>query len=43
VQVDWEAEAVQVTTRNGVDGWDDKLKGRTVTTGCGQVTVFVAP
>jgi FdhD protein len=40
VQVDWRQEAVQVTTWNGVDGWDEKLKKRTVTTGCGQGTVF---
>ncbi|MCB2261986.1 MAG: formate dehydrogenase accessory sulfurtransferase FdhD [Candidatus Thiosymbion ectosymbiont of Robbea hypermnestra] len=40
VQVDWEAEAAQVTTQNGVEGWDEKLRRRTVTTGCGQGTVF---
>jgi FdhD protein len=40
VQVDWRTEAVQVTTWNGVEGWDEKLKQRTVTTGCGQGTVF---
>lgn len=40
VQVDWRTEAVQVTTWNGVEGWDEKLKKRTVTTGCGQGTVF---
>ncbi len=40
VSVDWRTEAVQVTTWNGVDGWDEKLKKRTVTTGCGQGTVF---
>jgi len=40
VQVDWRIEAVQVTTWNGVEGWDEKLKKRTVTTGCGQGTVF---
>lgn len=40
VQVDWRTESVQVTTWNGVEGWDEKLKKRTVTTGCGQGTVF---
>ncbi|MGH8501997.1 MAG: formate dehydrogenase accessory sulfurtransferase FdhD [Gammaproteobacteria bacterium] len=40
VQVDWETEAVAVTTRNGIEGMDDKLANRTVTTGCGQGTVF---
>lgn len=40
VQVTWDTEAVRVTTWNGVAGWDDKLKRRTVTTGCGQGTVF---
>lgn len=40
VQVDWDTESVRVTTWNGVEGWDEKLKKRTVTTGCGQGTVF---
>lgn len=40
VQVDWETEAAVVTTRNGVAGLADKLGTRTVTTGCGQGTVF---
>ncbi len=40
VEVKWEEESVRVTTWNGVDGWDEKLKKRTVTTGCGQGTVF---
>jgi FdhD protein len=40
VQVDWETEAVAVTTRGGIQGIDEKLKNRTVTTGCGQGTVF---
>lgn len=39
VQVDWEVEAVAVTTRHGVE-LGDKLDKRTVTTGCGQGTVF---
>ena len=40
VQVDWDVEAVAVVTREGVDNIDEKLSHRTVTTGCGQGTVF---
>ncbi len=40
VQVDWETDSVAVTTRAGLGGLDDKMKKRTVTTGCGQGTVF---
>ena len=40
VVVDHHTESVQVTTWDGIDGWDEKLKKRTVTTGCGQGTVF---
>lgn len=40
VRVDWQREAVEVSTHEGVAGWDEKLKRRTVTTGCGQGTVF---
>jgi FdhD protein len=40
VQVDWETDAVAVTTRKGVKGLRERLKKRTVTTGCGQGTVF---
>lgn len=40
VEVSWATESVRVSTWNGVEGWDDKLKRRTVTTGCGQGTVF---
>ncbi len=40
IQVDWETEAVAITTREGVAGLDDKLGRKTVTTGCGQGTVF---
>ncbi len=40
VNVDWNTESVQITTWKGVTGWDEKLKKRTVTTGCGQGTVF---
>lgn len=40
VQVDWETESVAVVTHHGIEGWEDKLAKRTVTTGCGQGTVF---
>ena len=40
VQVDWETEAVAVTTTGGVEDLQAKLAHRTVTTGCGQGTVF---
>jgi FdhD protein len=40
VQVDWETESVAVVTRTGTEGWDEKLASRTVTTGCGQGTIF---
>lgn len=40
VQVAWERERVDINTHSGVEGWDEKLKRRTVTTGCGQGTVF---
>ena len=40
VQVDWEVDAVSVTTHHGLQDVDQKLGSRTVTTGCGQGTVF---
>lgn len=40
VQVDWETDSVAVTTRCGIDNLDTRLSKRTVTTGCGQGTVF---
>lgn len=40
VQVNWRSESVYIQTWHGVQGWDEKLKKRTVTTGCGQGTVF---
>lgn len=40
VQVDWETEAVVVTTRKRVKGLRARMQKRTVTTGCGQGTVF---
>ncbi len=40
VQVDWETASVAVTTRKAIRGLREKMKKRTVTTGCGQGTVF---
>ena len=40
IQVDWEIDAVAITTHDGIDGIDAKLDRKTVTTGCGQGTVF---
>ncbi len=40
VQVDWEVDAVAVTTRKAIKGLRERMKKRTVTTGCGQGTVF---
>ncbi|MDQ5770716.1 formate dehydrogenase accessory sulfurtransferase FdhD [Thiothrix subterranea] len=40
IQVDWETESVAVTTHQGIAGLDEKLSRKTVTTGCGQGTVF---
>jgi FdhD protein len=40
VSVDWRTESVRVSTWKGIAGWDEKLQKRTVTTGCGQGTVF---
>lgn len=41
IQVDWEVEAVAVTTHKGrTDHLQEKLAQRTLTTGCGQGTVF---
>jgi FdhD protein len=40
VQVDWETGAVAVKTRHGLENLDTKMSKRTVTTGCGQGTVF---
>jgi FdhD protein len=42
VQVDWEVGAVAITTRNGLADLDGRMQKRTVTTGCGQGTVFGA-
>ena len=40
VQVDWDVNAVAVTTRNGLGDAARRIEQRTVTTGCGQGTVF---
>lgn len=40
VQVDWEVDAVSVTTHEGLRDADARLATRTVTTGCGQGTMF---
>jgi FdhD protein len=40
VQVDWETGSVAVTTHHGIRGLDERMARRTVTTGCGQGTVF---
>ncbi|HEY8537086.1 MAG TPA: formate dehydrogenase accessory sulfurtransferase FdhD [Vicinamibacterales bacterium] len=40
VQVDWDVESCAVTTYDGVGDISAKLDKRTVTTGCGQGTVF---
>lgn len=40
VQVDWEVNAVAVTTRHGQSVAEGRMDKRTVTTGCGQGTVF---
>ena len=40
VQVDWDTNAVAITTRRGIKGLRERMKKRTVTTGCGQGTVF---
>jgi len=40
VQVDWETEAVAVVTNNQTSDFSKQMQQRTVTTGCGQGTVF---
>lgn len=40
VQADWDTEAVAVTTSNGVAELEERIARRTVTSGCGQGTVF---
>lgn len=40
VQVDWETDSCAITTRKGVKDLKQKLGKRTVTSGCGQGTMF---
>jgi FdhD protein len=40
VQVDWETDSVAVTSNRVLKGIDEKLQKKTVTTGCGQGTVY---
>ncbi len=42
VTVDWDRELVDVTTRagTGIGDWQEKMKRRIVTSGCGQGTIF---
>jgi FdhD protein len=40
VQVDWEVNAAAVTTRSGLGQAEERMQHRTVTTGCGQGTMF---
>jgi len=40
VQVDWDVDAVAVTTRGGLADLEERTRKRTATTGCGQGTVF---
>ena len=40
VQVDWDVDAVVITTRSGLKDLEAKLGKRTTTSGCGQGTVF---
>ena len=40
IQVDWETDSVAITTHAGVKDLEEKLSHKTVTTGCGQGTMF---
>ena len=40
VQVDWDVNAVAVTTRSGLNDLEGRMQKRTKTSGCGQGTVF---
>ncbi len=40
IQVDWESDAVAITTRDGIENLEEKTGRKTVTTGCGQGTMF---
>ena len=40
IQVDWDTDSVAIKTHRGIDNIEEKLEHKTVTTGCGQGTVF---
>jgi FdhD protein len=40
VQVDWDVDAVAVTTRQGIADIEERTSKRVITTGCGQGSVF---
>jgi len=40
IQIDWQTESAVITTHEEIPGLDEKLSKKTVTTGCGQGTVF---
>ena len=40
IHVDWDVDSAVVVTKNGISDLEEKLKKRTVTSGCGQGTVF---
>ncbi|WP_426416352.1 formate dehydrogenase accessory sulfurtransferase FdhD [Aestuariirhabdus sp. LZHN29] len=42
VQVEWDVEAAAVVTDGSIEGWQERLGRKTVTTGCGQGTVFAS-
>lgn len=42
IETDWDRERIDIATRDGrgIADWEDKLAHKTVTTGCGQGTIF---
>jgi FdhD protein len=40
IQVDWETDSAVVSTSDGIENLNERLGRKTVTTGCGQGTVF---
>lgn len=40
IEVDWQQEKAEVSTKNGIKDLHEKIAKRTITTGCGQGTVF---
>ncbi|RRJ83966.1 formate dehydrogenase accessory sulfurtransferase FdhD [Aestuariirhabdus litorea] len=42
IQVEWDVEAAAVVTDGSIEGWQERLGRKTVTTGCGQGTVFAS-